>query len=34
MLDVFYIALAVAFFVVAIAYVHGCEKLQGGAVDE
>lgn len=34
MLDVFYIAITVLFFVVAIAYVHGCEKLRGGAIDE
>lgn len=28
MLDLLYIALIVAFFLVAIAYVRGCEKLQ------
>jgi hypothetical protein len=34
MLDLLYLAVSIAFFVVAIAYVRGCEKLHGGAVDE
>jgi hypothetical protein len=34
MLDLLYIAITITFFVVAIAYVRGCEKLHGGAVDE
>ncbi len=28
MLDLIFIALTIVFFLVAIAYVHGCEKLQ------
>jgi hypothetical protein len=34
MQDLIYIALTIAFFAIAIAYVRGCEKLHGGAVDE
>ncbi len=34
MLDLLYIVISIAFFAIAIAYVRGCEKLHGGAVDE
>jgi hypothetical protein len=33
MTDLIFIATAIAFFVVAIAYTHGCEKLRGGSHD-
>jgi hypothetical protein len=33
MTDLIFIALAIAFFLVAIAYTHGCEQLQGGSRD-
>jgi len=33
MSDFIYLALAVTFFAVAIAYVNGCEKLRGGGHD-
>jgi len=31
MTDLSFIAIAVAFFVLAIAYTRGCEKLRGGS---
>ena len=31
MLDLIFIALTIAFFALALAYVRGCEKLQSGA---
>jgi len=31
MIDLIFIATAIGFFVVAIAYTHGCEKLRGGS---
>jgi hypothetical protein len=33
MVDLLFIALATGFFVLAIAYTHGCEKLRGGSHD-
>jgi hypothetical protein len=33
MLDLIFIALAVAFFLVSVAYTHACERLQGGPHD-
>ena len=33
MIDLIFIATAIAFFLVAIAYTHGCEKLRGGSHD-
>jgi hypothetical protein len=33
MTDLIFIAIAIAFFVVAIAYTHGCEKLRRGSDD-
>jgi len=33
MLDLFFTATAIGFFLVAIAYTHGCEKLRGGSSD-
>jgi len=33
MTDLIFIAIAVGFFLVAIAYTHGCEKLRGGSSD-
>ncbi len=32
--DLFYVAVTVAFFAIAFAYIRGCENLRGGAVDE
>ena len=34
MLDVVFITATIGFFVIAIAYVHACEKLRGGERDE
>ena len=31
MTDLIYLAIAIGFFVLAIAYTHGCEKLRGGS---
>jgi hypothetical protein len=31
MTDLIFIVTAIGFFVVAIAYTHGCEKLRGGS---
>lgn len=31
MIDLIFIATTIGFFVVAIAYTHGCEKLRGGS---
>jgi len=33
MIDLIFIATAIGFFLVAIAYTHGCEKLRGGGDD-
>jgi hypothetical protein len=33
MIDLIFIAIAIGFFAVAIAYTHGCEKLRGGSHD-
>jgi hypothetical protein len=33
MSDFIYIAVTIAFFAIAIAYTHGCEKLRGGGHD-
>jgi hypothetical protein len=33
MTDLIFISASVAFFALAIAYVHGCEKLRGGDHD-
>jgi hypothetical protein len=30
MSDLIYIAIAVGFFALSVAYTHGCEKLRGG----
>jgi len=29
-MDLFFIAMSIGFFLVAIAYTHGCEQLRGG----
>jgi hypothetical protein len=34
MQDILYIAMGLLFFAVAVAYVHGCEKLKGSTPDE
>ena len=34
MLDVVFIAATIGFFVIAVAYVHACEKLRGGERNE
>lgn len=34
MLDLIYIALTIFFFLLALAYVRGCEKLRGGDTNE
>lgn len=34
MLDVVFIATTIGFFVIALAYVHACEKLRGGDRNE
>jgi len=34
MLDVVFIAVTIGFFVIALAYVHACEKLRGGERNE
>jgi hypothetical protein len=31
MTDLIFIAITIGFFVAAIAYTHGCEKLRGGS---
>ena len=33
MIDLIFIATAIGFFLVAILYTHGCEKLRGGSHD-
>jgi hypothetical protein len=33
MLDLIFIAVAVGFFALAVAYTHGCERLRGGDHD-
>jgi hypothetical protein len=33
MMDLIFIAIAIGFFGVAIAYTHGCEMLRGGSDD-
>jgi hypothetical protein len=33
MIDLIFIAAAIGFFLVAIAYTHACEKLRGGSRD-
>jgi hypothetical protein len=33
MLDLIFIATAIGFFALSIAYTHGCEKLRGGHHD-
>jgi hypothetical protein len=33
MSDIIYLAITLAFFGIAIAYVNGCEKLRGGSHD-
>ena len=33
MLDLIFIAVAIGFFALSIAYTHGCEKLRGGSND-
>jgi hypothetical protein len=33
MSDLIYIAAAIGFFALAIAYTHGCERLRGGSRD-
>jgi hypothetical protein len=33
MSDLIYLAIALAFFGIAIAYVNGCERLRGGSHD-
>jgi hypothetical protein len=33
MTDLIFIAIAIGFFAVAIAYTHACEKLRGGSSD-
>jgi hypothetical protein len=33
MIDLIFIATAIGFFALAIAYTHGCEKLRGGNHD-
>ena len=34
MLDLIFLAMTIIFFLVALAYVRGCEKLQLGGTDE
>jgi hypothetical protein len=31
MLDLIFLTVSLAFFVIAVAYVHGCESLRGGS---
>lgn len=33
MIDLLFIATTIGFFLLAIAYTHGCEKLRGGSHD-
>jgi hypothetical protein len=33
MLDIFFIATAVGFFLISIGYTHACERLRGGKSD-
>lgn len=33
MTDLIFVAVAIGFFALAIAYTHGCEKLRGGSND-
>ena len=33
MIDLIFVATAIGFFLVAIAYTYGCEKLRGGGHD-